>query len=298
MIGTALGTCFGFSVHTALPLEYLRAGEGEPLEVTAPAPEGDEDDDRLLIEWKPSPGRPLEARLYADEQARFRLWIQGGGWFSIDPHARRVHVPEAGVRTEERLWGIPALLCFRARGDLPLHAAAVEVGGRALILAAPRTYGKTTLAAAFHRAGHRVLSEDLTCIRLEPQPHVVPGPAMLRLRRDVAAALDLPDADVVGEDDDRIHYALRDRGNCEPVPLREILLLHDSDDDATLEPAELPDALRDLWALSFRLPTEADVGRSFAAIADLAGRVPVRRLLRPLRLDDLGRDVERLTTVG
>jgi hypothetical protein len=209
-----------------------------------------------------------------------------------------VQVPGAGVRTEERLWGIPALLCFRERGDLPLHAASVEVGDRALILAAPRTYGKTTLAAAFHRAGHRVLSEDLSCIRLDPEPHVVPGPAMLRLRHDVAAVLDLPDADVVGEDDDRIHYALGRRGGCEQVPLQEIILLHDSDGDTTLEPADVPDALRDLWALSFRLPSENDVSRSFAAIADLVGRVPVRRLRRPLRLDDVDRDVERLMTVG
>ena len=33
------------------------------------------------------------------------------------------------------------------------------------------------MAAAFHRAGHRVLSEDTTCVRLGPEPAVVPGPA-------------------------------------------------------------------------------------------------------------------------
>ena len=57
------------------------------------------------------------------------------------------------------------MLCFRARGDTALHAAAVEVDGQAVVLGAPGTFGKTTLAAAFHAAGHRLLSEDTTCIR-------------------------------------------------------------------------------------------------------------------------------------
>ena len=55
------------------------------------------------------------------------------------------------------------------------------------------------MAAAFHRAGHRVLSEDTTCVRLGPEQAVVPGPAMLRVRHDVAAELELPSVRRVGE---------------------------------------------------------------------------------------------------
>jgi hypothetical protein len=66
-------------------------------------------------------------------------------------------------------------------------------------------------------------------------------------------------------------------------------------DTAALESVEPPEALRDLWALSFRLPTEADVGRSFAAVADLAATVPVLRLRRPLLLDALAEHVALVT---
>jgi hypothetical protein len=278
------GACYGFGVSASLPLEYLRAGSGDPLEIGAVASKGPRPDDILLVEWEPAPERPLEARLYSDGHS-FRLWIGDGGWFSVDPAERRIEVPaDGGIRREERLWGIPSLLCFLARGDVPLHAAAVETGEGAIIVAAPRTYGKTTMAAAFHRAGHRVLSEDTTCVRLGPEPAVVPGPAMLRVRHDVAAELELPSVRHVGESDDRVHYALVDPGDCEPVPVRAIVFLDVSDGAAELEPVERAEALRDLWALSFRLPTEDDVGRSFAGVTDLAATVPVSRLRRPLDL--------------
>jgi hypothetical protein len=284
------GTCYGFEVRSELPLAYLRGGTGDPLEIRAPAPEGEAADDVLLIDWRAGPDRPLEARLWSNG-SRFRLWIGDGGWFAVDPAERRIEVPaDGGIRREERLWGIPALLCFLARGDLPLHAAACEVDGGAVVLAAPRTYGKTTIAAAFHRAGHRVLSEDTTCVRLGPDAAVIPGPAMLRLRHDVARQLELPEARLVGEDPDRIHYALRRPGDCEPVPLRAVVFLTEGD-SAVLEQVEPPEAVRDLWALSFRLPTEKDVGRSFAAVADLAAAVPVLRLRRPLALDALAEHV-------
>ncbi len=279
----SVGGCYGFDVRSSVPLEYLRTGGGEPLEIAAPAAEGPRADDALLVEWEPAPERPLEARLYSDGRS-FRLWIGDGGWFSIEPADGRIEVPaDGGLRREERLWGIPSLLCFLARGDLPLHAAAVETDGGALIVAAPRTYGKTTMAAAFHRAGRRVLSEDTTCVRLGPEPAVVPGPAMLRVRHDVAAELELPSVRRVGESEDRVHYALESPGDCEPVPVRGVVFL-DAADEARLEPVDRAEALRDLWALSFRLPTEDDVGRSFAGVTDLAAAVPVWRLSRPLDL--------------
>ena len=285
------GTCYGFAVSSPLPLEYLRGGAGEPLEIGAIETEGPRPNDTLLVEWEPTPDRPLEARLYSDGQS-FRLWIGDGGWFSVEPAARRIEVPvDGGLRREERLWGIPSLLCFLARGDLPLHAAAVEVGGGAVIVAAPRTYGKTTMAAAFHRAGHRVLSEDTTCVRLGPEPAVVPGPAMLRVRHDVAAELELPSVRRVGESDDRVHYALAVPGDCEPVPVRALIFL-DASGETALEPVDRADAIRDLWALSFRLPTEDDVGRSFAGVTDLAATVPVRRLRRPLDLGAIDNHLE------
>lgn len=294
MTDGSAGTCFGFAVRSALPFHYLREGGGDPLDVVSGAGAGDHGDrgnGELLLEWTPSPRFPLAGRLVRAEPG-FRLWVDTWGWFLVDPQARRVSMPETDnvVRREERLWSIPAMLCLLARGDSPLHAAAVEIDGHAVVLAAPGTHGKTTLAAALHAAGHRLLSEDTTCVRVAEAAAVVPGPAMLRLRHDVARHVAVPNAVAVGSvQDDRVHLALDPavRGDCAAVPLHAIVLLRRSDEQPRIERATPAEAVRDLWALSFRLPTDEDRERCFAAVTDIARTVPIWNLHRPLRFSDL-----------
>lgn len=284
------GTCFGYEVRSSVPLSYLRPGGGESgLDVSAadvgpPASPGE-----LLLEVS----RP--ARLFGDGE-RFRLWEGDLGWFAVDPSGPSVELPADAdpLRREERLWGIPAALCVRHRGDLALHAAAVEVGEEAILLAAPGRFGKTTLAAGFCRAGHRVLAEDLSCVRLSSPPSVFPGPAMLRVRHDVAALLELSLPEL-GQSEDRVHYALDGQaGDGKPVRLRGIVLLTDFGTRTTLARVPAEQAVRDLWALAFRLPTAADRARSFTEVAELAETIPVWELSRPRRIADLGAVVDRI----
>jgi hypothetical protein len=292
------GSCYGFRPVSTLSFEYLRGGEGESLEIYELEAEPDADDGHVVSEWTPVPNRRLWARLYA-AGPRYRLWVEGYGSFAVDPTAPSVGLPvggETSVRREERLWGIPAMLCFLRRGDLPLHAASVDIGGEAVLLAAPGYFGKTTLAAGFDAAGYRVLAEDISCIRLSSVPAVVPGPAMLRVRHDVAGRLELPRARAVAESGDRVHYSLdyERRGDSTPVPLRAVVLLRSADDGIALDRVHATAALRDLWPLSFRLPTAEDRERCFDGIARLAANVRIWNLVRPLRLDELGRVVEAI----
>lgn len=293
----SLGTCFGFAVRSTLPFHYLRGGDGDPIDVSAPSPEPRDDAGELIIEWTPTKEVPFEGRLYADN-GRFRLWIAGSGWYVVDPAAPSILLPDEPnvVRREERLWSVPAMLCMFARGDLPLHAAAVEVDGGAVVFGAPRTFGKTTLAAAFLDAGHRLLSEDVTCVRPAERPLVIPGPAMLRVRRDVAERLEVAGTTPVGEPDDRIHLAVipEARGDCRPVPIRAVVLLRGSEGGFRVEAVPQTRAVQELWTLSSKLPTDADRAGCFEALVDLAGSVPVLNFYRPLRLDDLPRSVEFL----
>jgi hypothetical protein len=293
------GTCFGYAVDSALPFAYLRDAErAERISVRLGAEQGARPRDAPALRWRPRPGRRWSADLYRRGDG-FALSIAGAGWYEVNPTTRRILVPEGTedvVRREERVWGIPTLLCFARRGDLPLHAAAVEVDGHAVVLAGPGCAGKTTLAAAFVAAGHRLLSEDLCCLRSGVAWNVVPGPAMLRLRRDVTNAVRLPGADAVGIDEDRVHFALArsGRGGCKPVPLAAVLLLRESSEGISLRRLEPARALPDLWALSFRLPQHDDRERCFAGVAALANAVPILDLARPLSLDTLGRTVERV----
>ena len=268
------------------------------MSVRAGAAQGSRPGDALALSWPRRDGAPWSAELFR-RNGRFALSIDGAGWFEIDPGDRTILVPdgeEGAVRREERVWGIPALLCFLSRGDLPLHAAAVEVGGRAVLLAGPRRAGKTTLAAAFVAAGHRLLSEDLCCLRGSPDWSLLPGPAMLRLRHDMVRALELSGAQAVADDAERVHFALPEasRGTCAPVPLGAVLLLRESSGAIEMSRVDASRAIADLWALSFRLPDREDRVRCFAGVTALADSVPVFDLERPLRMDDLAGTVERV----
>ena len=218
----------------------------------------------------------------------------------MDPAGSRISVPQTEhvVAREQTTLTTGALLCFHARGDLPLHAACVEVDGHAIVLAAPGTFGKTTLAAGFWKMGYRVLCEDLVCLRRSPEPSVIPGPAMIRLRRDVAEWLDLPHAEIAIETDQRICFSLdADRaGDCTPVPIRAVVLLFPSEEDPRLERMDSALAVRDLWALCALFPTDEDFAERFQAVADLVDRVSVYGLFRRKRMEDLEATVQRIAS--
>jgi hypothetical protein len=292
------GICFGFSVETDLALAFTRSGTGSPL-VVVEGDLGSEPEGPPLLEWVPRPGHPFQARLHVVDGG-FVVWIDDVGAYLVRPDAPRIEVPAGAsdIAREERLWGIPAALCLVRRGDVPLHAAAVEVEGRALLLAAPGRFGKTTLAAAFGSHGHRVLSEDLACLRPGDPPAILPGPAMLRVRRDVAERAAMPAARVVAEDEERIHLALDDAGDGDPVPVAGVVLLRWSGGDIRLDRMERGEALRELWPVSFNLPTDEDRARCFRDLTELVSSVPVRRLDRPLGFDVIDQVVELLASEG
>jgi hypothetical protein len=66
----------------------------------------------------------------------------------------------------------------------PVHAAAVAVRGRAVLLAAPSGTGKSTLAYACHAAGMDLLGDDHVRVQLEPEVRLWGWPARVRLALD------------------------------------------------------------------------------------------------------------------
>ena len=63
----------------------------------------------------------------------------------------------------------------------PVHAAAVALNGRAVLLAAPSGTGKSTLAYHCHLDGLELLGEDHVRMQLEPRVRVWGWPARVRL---------------------------------------------------------------------------------------------------------------------
>jgi hypothetical protein len=297
------GVVFGWDVLSELDLCYLRTGGGgAPIEVDEEEP-GPEPSGEPLLEWEPRPEHPFHARLHRLDGGH-GVWIEGMGGFTHqsarDGDRPRLTVPPGvdPVRREERVWGIPAALGLIARGDVAVHAAAVEIDGRALVFAGPGRFGKTTLAARLLQDGHRVLAEDLSCIRPGAVPEVLPGPAMLRVRRDVLEGLHIGGAHAVADDPERIHLALEDglRGSGDPVPLAGILFLRRGTPGVELFRVRADQYLPELWSVSFNLPVDNDRQRHFEKITSVAFSTPLWVLDRPLRFDTLDEVVERLVS--
>jgi hypothetical protein len=282
--------CYGYALHSEIELRFARHGAApEPLHIVARRGDDPVHDGDPLLEW-PTP-HGVAGKLFGGGQV-FDFWAEEVGWFRIAPLEHTIEVPPApalDVYRELHLWGVPTMVVFTRLGDLSLHGAAFEVDGRAVIVAAPGRHGKTTLALALHQAGVRLLTEDIARVRFTPDPVIFPGPAVVRMRAD--AMRDVPDdVHIVEQTPARVMLAIAPsrRGDVEPVPVHAIVLLRISEDGhVRLTPVTSTDAVRDMWALAFRIPESTDRARAFEQLADLARTTPVYDLHRPLTFDAL-----------
>jgi hypothetical protein len=175
----------------------------------------------------------------------------------------------------------------------------VDVDGSALLLAAPGRFGKTTLAAAFAGLGYRLLAEDTTCYRPSPDPAVLPGLAMLRIRPDVYEHVSLPGTTVAAVDPERVFVVLGEeaRGDSEPVPLRGVVFLRVWDqDEIMLERVAADRVISDLWTLTFNLPNDRSRTECFQAVVSLATSVPIWNLHRRLSFEQLPAVIDRIVS--
>ncbi|MGH9258176.1 MAG: hypothetical protein ACRD3C_26745 [Vicinamibacterales bacterium] len=290
-------------VRSSHSFRFLRRGGGtNTVEVAQAAESLAAPEATMLYEWTlRDPSAEVTARLFSADGI-LHFWTSDAGWYRIEPASGRIEMSDYPdeLRREQRLWGIPTVLCAKNRGDLVLHAAGVEVNGGAILLAAPGRFGKTTLALAFHREGYRLLTEDTAVCSLASDPLLFPGPTSIRIRPDMFDGQAPAGTTLVAARGDRIHLALdADRmGDGRPVPIRALVFLRESSDRIVLERVKKGEAIPDLWTLSFRFPDEAERRRSFSQLARLATVVPVWNVYRPLRVDRLQEIVSQLLTLS
>ena len=111
----------------------------------------------------------------AEDVARFR--ISGGSAIVVDP------LPGSPARNVRLfLLGSAFGALLHQRGLLPLHANAVEIGGKAVAFMGESGAGKSTLAAWFHDHGYPVLADDVCVIGFDGQGLARAYPGLPRLR--------------------------------------------------------------------------------------------------------------------
>jgi hypothetical protein len=109
---------------------------------------------------------------------------------------RRVIVqPKDGVdetRVRTNIIGTLQAVLWHQRGLLPLHASAVAVGNRTVLIAGQSGDGKSVLVAALAQRGQTLLCDDLAVIDTsQAAAQLLPGYQRVRLWQDACGALGL-----------------------------------------------------------------------------------------------------------
>ncbi|HEX8173434.1 MAG TPA: hypothetical protein VF824_23060 [Thermoanaerobaculia bacterium] len=232
------------------------------------------------------------------------LWAPGEGWsLRIDGERLRVrlseNVPFGDVLAVLQGPGLAALLHLRA---VPLlHAAVIDAGGRAIAVMGEAGAGKSTTAAAFLRAGHAVLADDVAALDLRDTDVFVHG-ASSRVRIYAATARtlgwreELPPV-FVSEYNDREKRYLDGRTPPHTLPLAAIYLLRarragPAAIDAVPAAAALPLLMQQTYAARFL--DAAQRNALFRAWTRVAHLVPMRAVQAADALDALPQLVEAI----
>jgi hypothetical protein len=179
---------------------------------------------------------------------------------------------------------------LRRRGALCLHGSAVLLDGRCVVFAGPPGAGKSTLAAAMARTGHRILAEDVCRIERVGGSWVVqPGYPRIRLWDDAADLIRVPAGSLplLTPNWDKRFLPLGDGASPafhdRPERLAAVFVL--APRRAMPEPAHVQalagqQALAELAANTYgtRLLGRDQRSTEFAALGELARAVPVRAL--------------------
>ncbi|MEI9402112.1 serine kinase [Mesorhizobium argentiipisi] len=253
-------------------------------------------------------GASQGATAFRFEPTRQYLSWQAVGTFMIS--GKRIEVdPAPGV--DDPLLAFPLLgpvmaLALHRRGLLVLHASAIAVGGRSVIFMGDKGAGKSTMAGAMIRAGHRLLTDDVVALDLShpERPMILPGFPQLKLAADAASAIRLEQAEVrpqVHPQIDKAQHRLHDGFAADAVPVSRIYML-ERGGRAAISPLTGAAALPAIIKFSYitRFGRQALPGDFAAAhlrqCAQVAGRVGVSRLEVPAGLARIGEAVAAIET--
>lgn len=188
----------GVTLDSALALPGLRAASGSDDAKMVRVLAGDVPDSL--------PDARAGGILYQLAPERCLLALPGVGRYLVGfggvGEIRYALAPEGDERSLAHFllsWAFPALL--HSYGWLPLHASAVETSQGAVVLCGAAGVGKSTLAAAFHKRGCRLVADDMVVIRPDESGrlHVLAGSPVihlwkLALRQVYGAEVDEPEA--------------------------------------------------------------------------------------------------------
>jgi hypothetical protein len=229
-------------------------------------------------------------------QSQYLGW-PGVAGFRISDRSSIEVAPAPGVPDQYiafPLLGPVMALLLHLRGMLVLHASAVEIGGKSAIFVGDKLAGKSTTAAAFLRAGHRLITDDLLAVEIEEGvARVHPAFAQLKLSSESSSAVHVEGAiplPLVHEGFPKRQHRLSGDFSLKSLPAHRLFVLERGGARPHIELLKGIEALQAVMRFSYisRFGKEALAGSQEAThlrqCAELAGSCTVARLRVP---DDL-----------
>lgn len=229
-----------------------------------------------------------------------RYLIREGRQILIDP------APGASERNLRLfLLGSAIGALLHQRGLLPLHANAIDIGGRAVAFSGHSGAGKSTIAAWFHDRGHTILADDVCVIGFDEAGRALayPGIPRLRLWREAleASGRDAGAYTRSFDDTDKYDVPTMNEAGAEPMPLAAIYLLRKAEEgggEAEIERLKGVESVETLVANTYRGGYLSMIGRTsehLTACVKVARAVPVFRAQRLWGFDRFDEQARRLS---
>ena len=179
----------------------------------------------------------------------------------------------------------------------PLHATVVEIDGEGVAFLGGSAFGKSTVAASFLEAGHRLVTDDLLVLQQSGTTiWAYPGPPRIKLFPDIASRFLGGAVGVhMNADTGKLIVPLDERQTCaHAVPIRAMYVLT-SPPEAARQAAVTSETLSprasfiELVKSTFnrRLAGARRMERQFAAAGRLIDALPFTRLTYPRRFERL-----------
>ena len=184
---------------------------------------------------------------------------------------------------------VMALLLYQ-RGLLVLHASSLNINGSAVAFLGNPGSGKSSIAAALHKNGHEIITDDVSAIDFKGENiKVFPGYPQIKLSDDVARSLgyDIDSSIKLDQQEEKRGYRVSNRLIESPIELRQIYILTKASDQG-IERIPHQEAVKEIIRHSY--PTrfaEPENPEHFLKCINIVNKIPLYRLNRSSSLHTL-----------
>lgn len=291
-------TAFGLHIHSEISLPELAGGDPHSLaDVTIRQGTVELPKMRSTMIYRRGIraffGQDGQQALYLDWAGVASFRASGGNELVVSSIASEANIISLFTVSEAL-----GLILFQ-KGYFLLHASAVAVGDEAWCFMGMPGAGKSSTAAAFIKAGGRLLSDDLTAITFDQSgnPVIIPAYPQLKIWDKTVSGLHYEQSELepVSEGVNKFSYQPRGQFSAKAVPLKKVFFLHKARNKPPVQnmnAAEIPGEMLRNFPLPAELLTGDNLKTHFFQSLQCAKSAEVLRKRRPEGFDNLEKWVE------